>query len=268
MPTKKKFNKILADIKKVKIQGARNIARAALYAYSLQKTKEAKKRLINARPTEPMLVNVLNKAEKIGYEKTLAHFDSAQNSINKSIIKIIKDNSVIFTHCHSTNVVRSLIYAKRKGIRFQVYNTETRPLFQGRITSKELKKAGVKVTEFVDSAVDEILEGNQGIKKPDLVLLGADAILNSGVINKIGSGMIAEIAKVHHVPLFIVADSWKYSQHYVKLEERNYREVWNSRKVKIRNLVFEKVDKKDIKKIVSELGILNYSEFLKKVKKN
>jgi len=59
---------------------------------------------------------------------------------------LVKNRDVIFTHCHSTNVVNSLIYAKKKGKKFQVYNTETRPLFQGRKTANELKKAGIKVT--------------------------------------------------------------------------------------------------------------------------
>ena len=68
MRNKKRFNKIVLDIKKLKIQGARNIARAALYACSLDDcllNPEAKKKLMEARPTEPMLVNVLHKYNKI-----------------------------------------------------------------------------------------------------------------------------------------------------------------------------------------------------------
>ena len=60
---KKKFNKISRDIKSIKIQGARNIAKQALFAYSLFPNKNSKKKLISLRPTEPMLINVLNKAE-------------------------------------------------------------------------------------------------------------------------------------------------------------------------------------------------------------
>ena len=63
-----KFKRILEDIKEIKIQGARSIAKAALYAYSFQKTKQAKQKLIKARPTEPMLVNTLHNFEKLGYK--------------------------------------------------------------------------------------------------------------------------------------------------------------------------------------------------------
>jgi len=263
MDNKKRVSKILEDIKKVKIQGARNIARAALYAYSLEKTKESKKKLMEARPTEPMLFNMLNKAEKIPYRQILKHFDYAQDEINKNVFRIIKNNSIIFTHCHSTNVVNALIYAKKHGKNFQVYNTETRPLFQGRKTAKELRKSGIKVTEFIDSAAAVAIE------KANLVFLGADAILKKGVINKIGSGMFAEIAYDKKVPVYIIADSWKYTNKNVPIENRNLNEVWDKapKNIKIKNPAFEFIKQRYIKVIVSELGVLSYNDFLKKVGK-
>ena len=65
------FKKTVKNIKEMKIRGARSIARAALDAYSLFPTKQGKKMLIGARPTEPMLVNTLHKFEKLGKEKTV-----------------------------------------------------------------------------------------------------------------------------------------------------------------------------------------------------
>ncbi|HUS49920.1 MAG TPA: hypothetical protein VMZ91_07125 [Candidatus Paceibacterota bacterium] len=189
--------------------------------------------------------------------------------MNKNVFKIIKSGDVIFTHCHSTNVIQALIYAKKKAKKFQVYNTETRPLFQGRKTAKELKKAGIKVTMFADSAIDIALEKKQDTMKTDIVLLGADAILTEGVINKVGSGMIAELAKINKISLYIIADSWKYSSRNVKIEERDFHEMWKRvpNHIKIRNPAFEKIPRKYIKAIVSELGILSYDEFLRKVRK-
>ena len=139
------FNKILKDIKSIKIQGARNIAKAGLKAYLLSPFKSSKNKLLNSRPTEPMMHYVLDLAEKgIPQNQILGHFDYAQNKINSKVLKLIKNNSIIFTHCHSTNVVNALVYARRKGKKFEVYNTETRPLFQGRKTSKELAKAKIR----------------------------------------------------------------------------------------------------------------------------
>ncbi len=269
MKKEARIEKIVKDIKNVKVQGARNIAKAALYAYSLNPTKKTKNKLIRARATEPLLINTLKKFERLGYKETLKHFDEAQKKINLYVLKIIKNNPVIFTHCHSTNVVNALIYAKNKGKKFQVYNTETRPLMQGRQTARELRKAGVKVTMITDLAASDALTRGGKIKKADLVFFGADAILRDSVINKIGSGMFAEIAYYNKIPVYIIADSWKFTSH-VKLEERNFKEIWKHapRNIKIKNPAFEKIPKKYIRAVISELGILTLDKFVKKVRKN
>ncbi|MFH1311229.1 MAG: hypothetical protein ABIH65_02380 [Nanoarchaeota archaeon] len=266
---KKRFNSVAYDIKTIKIQGARNIAKAALKAYVLFSNKKSKKILLNSRPTEPMMFYVLNLAEKgIPYNKILKHFDEAQQSINNQVIKLIKNRSIIFTHCHSTNIVNALIYSHKKGKKFEIYNTETRPLFQGKKTAKELSKAKIKTTFFIDSALDDALSGKQGLKKPNLIFLGADALLKKGVINKIGSELIAKIAKLNKIPVYIIADSWKFSKDKIPLEQRNINEVWDKapKNVKIKNPAFEFVDKKYITEIVTEFGLMKYGKFVKKMR--
>jgi len=265
---RKRFNQIVKDIKSVKIQGARNIAKKALYAYSLIPTKESKRKLLLSRSTEPMMENVLDLAEKQPYEEIKKHFDEAQDKINKNIFKLIRKGDVIFTHCHSTNVTNALIYAKKKGKNFEIYNTETRPLFQGRKTARELRKAGIKVTMFVDSALGVALSKEQGTKKADKVFLGADALLKNGIINKIGSELVAQVAKNNKIPVYIVADSWKFTKQKVPREQRKLAEVWDTapKNIKVKNPAFEFVPKKYIKMIISELGTLGYGNFLRKVK--
>lgn len=268
MNKKKGVKNIIADIKSLKIQGARNIAKAALNAYDSNPSRELKKKLLSARPTEPMLQNVLRRIEKEPKKEILQHFEDSQNKINKSILRIIKSGDIIFTHCHSTNVLNALIFAKNKKKKFQVYNTETRPLFQGRKTSKELKEHKIPVTMFVDSALGVALSGEQGNKKVDKVFIGADALTDKGIVNKIGSGTIAKLCKENKIPLYIIADSWKYTTKNLPLEQRKLNEVWNKapKKIRIKNPAFEFVNKKYIKAIVSEFGILSYDKFLKKVK--
>ena len=199
MDNKQKFNQICKDIKSVKIQGARNIAKKAFYAYNLIPTSNSKNKLISLRPTEPLLFNVLNKADTISYKKLEEHFSKTQEIINKQVYKLIKDRSVVFTHCHSSTVITALIYAKKKSKKFEVYNTETHPLLQGRKTVNDLRKAKIKVTMFEDSAIKIALTKDQDqeekTKKVDMIFLGSDAILKAGVINKVGSGLISQIAK-------------------------------------------------------------------------
>jgi translation initiation factor 2B subunit (eIF-2B alpha/beta/delta family) len=268
---KGEFNEILKDIRSIKIQGARNVAKSALKAYFLFPSKDSKIKLLNSRPTEPMMFHVLDLAEKgISKDEILQHFDISQKKINENVFKLIKDKDKIFTHCHSTNVVNSLIYSRKKGKNFQVYNTETRPLFQGRKTSNELKNAKINVTMFVDSAAAFAIEKENKTDKiyVNKVFLGADALLKEGIINKIGSGMFAELSKKNNIPVYIVADSWKFTKEKLKLEQRNINEVWDNapKNIKIKNPAFEFVPKKYISGIITELGLMKYEDFIKKMK--
>ena len=269
MNNKKRFNQIARDIKDIKIQGARNIAKAALEAYSLFPSKKTKHKLLFLRPTEPMMQNVLDMAEKKSIKEIQKHFDEAQQKINKAVLRLIRNNDVIFTHCHSTNVVNALVYAKNKGKKFEVYNTETRPLFQGRKTARELRKAGIKVTMFVDSALGIALSKEQGTKKATKVFLGADALLKKGIINKVGSGVIARIARQEKIPLYIIADSWKFTKKKISLENRKLNEVWDKapKGIKIKNPAFEFIKRKYISGIVTERGLERYGEFIAKRQK-
>jgi len=268
MNNQRRIEKIIKNIKEIKIQGAKNIAKAALKAYSLEPSKKIKNKLIETRPTEPMMQNVLELAEKkIPLKQIKEHFETAQQEINEIVLKLIKANNVVFTHCHSTNVVKALIYSKKQKKIFEVYNTETRPLFQGRKTAKDLKKAKIKVTMFIDSAMNVALSKELGTKKVSKVFIGADALVKEGIINKIGSEVLAILAKKHKIPFYVIADSWKFSKHKIPIENRKLNEVWDKapKKIKIKNPAFEFVPKKYISGIVTEYGLLSYDQFLNKV---
>ena len=268
---RKIFSKIIQDIDSVKIQGARNVAKEALKAYFLFPGKASKKKLLSIRPTEPLLRNILDKAEKgRSYSEIMKYFRESQEKINNHAFKIIKNNDVIFTHCHSSTVSGALAHAKKRGKKFEIYVTETRPLYQGRKTVKDMKKAKIKVTQFVDSAAQVALTKRQGTKKVSKFFIGADALTKNGIINKIGSGLFAHIAHENKIPIYVFAGSLKYTSHPVKMEQRSLGEVWKGLKttetVNVKNPAFEFVPRKYIKEIISELGKMSYGEFLRKVK--
>ena len=123
---------------------------------------------------------------------------------------------------------------------------------------------------FVDSALGIALSKEQGTKKADKIFIGADALLKKGIVNKVGSGIIAKIARMEKIPVFIIADSWKYTPDKLKLEQRNLNEIWSNvpKNIRIKNPAFEFVPKKYITKIISELGILSYDKFLREVGKS
>ncbi|MBU3958081.1 MAG: hypothetical protein KKB25_03320, partial [Nanoarchaeota archaeon] len=88
-----------------------------------------------------------------------------------------------------------------------------------------------------------------------------------------GSGMFAEIADRHGIPLYICSHSWKLDPRtirgfYEPLEKRKASEVWKNppRGVKISNTVFEEINSKLIDGIISELGVLSPEAFVEEVK--
>lgn len=265
------FNKLCKDIKGLKIQGAENVAKAGLKALSIKQDKSSIKKLLSLRPTEPLLKNCIFRAlgfENIqeGIHNSLFHLDLAKESISKHGANLIRDNNIIFTHCHSSSVMGILIEAKKQGKKFTVYSTETRPLFQGRRTAKELIENKIPVIQIIDSAA------RHAIKKADLVLFGADAITDERIYNKIGSEMYALIARNYKTPIYTATDSWKFDYESIygeetPVEEREADEIWKNRpkKLKIENPAFEKIHPVLIDGIVSELGILLHEEFLTRV---
>ena len=267
-----RFDKVLKDIKNIKIQGAENVAKEGIKLLLLKNDSTSVKQIINVRPTEPALKNAIRfvlglKDKKAGVKLALKHFESTNSEIVKQGSKLIKNNSVVFTHCHSSTVIKILKQAKKQGKKFEVYSSETRPLFQGRKTVLELMKAEIKVTSFVDSAFLSVVKS---VKNKNIIMIvGTDAVLKDGsIINKIGTGMFAEICYDNKIPVYAALDSWKYAGH-IKIEERNYKEIWRKapKRIKIRDPAFEKVDVKFVKGIISEFGILKPKQFVKKAKK-
>ena len=175
----------------------------------------------------------------------------------------------VFTHCHSSTVERILIEAKKKGKKFEVYNTETRPRFQGRITAEKLAKAGIKVTHMVDSS------GRQMLRDCDLFLIGCDSITKSGkVINKIGTESFFDAAEESSVPRYVCTNSWKFDtestiQKDTKIEQRDPKEVWDKppKNVKIHNPAFEKILLNKTTGVITELGVLKPRKLIRKIRK-
>ncbi|MFH1237434.1 MAG: hypothetical protein V1648_03460 [Candidatus Aenigmatarchaeota archaeon] len=293
------FEKIVRDIKAIRIQGAESVAMASVRALAcrcvnskaksckilLCELNNSKRELFATRPTEPLMRNALDyitnsldpgekdaakikKAFSHARSEALTHMKKAQKTIVEEAAKKIRSGMVIFTHCHSSTVMRILKEAKRQGKRFEVYNTEARPLFQGRMTAKELASAGIKVTHFVDSAASIALA------KCDIAFIGFDALTGDGVYNKIGSGMFASVASEHKVPLYVCGDAWKYDADNLRgkgegVECRSAKEVWPAapRGIKVANPCFELIRPGLISGVISELGIHKHDEFIRKVKK-
>ncbi|OLS14055.1 MAG: translation initiation factor IF-2 [Promethearchaeota archaeon CR_4] len=169
---------------------------------------------------------------------------------------------VIFTHCHSSIVTGILIEAHKQGKQFDVICTETRPRYQGRLTAQELADAGIHVTQVVDSAMRWAIHNYE----VDLILIGADAITSDGtVLNKIGSRLLALVAREEHVPFYVASPLLKYNPETVfgkweKIDMRDGNEIWGKyekkpENIEILNPAFETVARTYINALITEAGV-------------
>ncbi len=278
-------------IRKLQVQGARNVAIAAvktiqnIAAQSKAKTKleflaELKKAqtiFFAARETEPLMRNalryIISQTQNANIEKLYAlkqaviaksslFLEDLENSREQTAeigAKRIHEGSVVFTHCHSSTVTRLLAKAKAQGKNFSVICTETRPAFQGRITAKELVDLGIPTTFIVDSAARTF------IGDVDIVVVGADAITSEGnVVNKIGTGGIAVLAHEARKPFYIVSELLKFDPETLngeceKIEQRTPTEVWSEapQRLKVLNPAFDVTPNRYIHGLVCEEGIIS-----------
>lgn len=305
----KATEKVYQDIKSIKIQGATNVALAV--AAALKSLAVAKKwksgaefvreivatgnYLANARATEPMAGNVvefvqfyLRKNAKVAVVELkeilnnkingfFALIEGNDDLINKYGERLIKNNDRLFTHCHASTVMNILRAARRNKKRFQVFQTETRPLFQGHKTAKELFKNKINDTLIIDSAAPFLMSSISGKAfSIDKVIIGCDAVARDGsCVNKVGSFGIAQSAFLNKIPVYIATQALKMNEDArdlaaIKIEKRPAKEVWAKAPngLKIYNPAFDRVPAKYITGYICEFGVLKPSELLREVKNN
>jgi len=278
-------------IRKLEVQGARNVAITAITATEtlanqtkarnkkefLKELMKAKETLFASRETEPLMRNairlIINQLEK-GTEKNVGRLAETVSTASGQFLKDlenskeriadigarrIKNHFTILTHCHSSTVTCLLKKARKDGKVFEVICSETRPVFQGRTTAKEMLELGVKTTFIVDSAMRFFMN------HVDLVIVGADAITSEGnVINKIGTSMVALAAQEARIPFYVVSELLKFDPatmygDYEKIEERDPAEIWKEPPTNliIRNPAFDVTRRDFIHGIICEEGIIS-----------
>lgn len=296
-----KIRLLSQKIKKLEIQGASAVARSIVLALKNYAAGiEAKDRkgfvkqfnkgidvLLSVRPTEPLSFNLvkyvsleLKKAKdatecvfivKRAVNNALKLLEESKKKISRHGMDLVKNNDHIFTHCHSSNVEDILIKAKKSGKKFIVFNTETRPLFQGHITAKNLLKAGINVTMVTDVSAGFFISrfSDRGMMM-DKLIIGCDAILLDGsCVNKIGSFVTALAARNEKEKVYIAGSLLKFhSKNWIKIEKRPAKEIWSGapKNLKMINLAFDIIPAEYIDGIICEAGIIKPSQAARKAK--
>ena len=214
------YQDVIHAIKNMTVRGAPAIGVAAAFGMVLADKEGvdlnlAAKEIKASRPTAINLFWAVNRVLKSDNPLTEAiqmYNEDIETNLNigKYGSEIIDDGDTILTHCNAgalacvdygtaLGVIRS---AHNQGKKIDVICDETRPRGQGaRLSVWEMQEENIPVKLIPDVASGYLMSQ----KMIDKVVIGADRIANGGVINKIGSLMVALAAKRFNVPFYVAA---------------------------------------------------------------
>jgi methylthioribose-1-phosphate isomerase len=200
--------------------------------------------------------------------------------------ELLSDGATVLTHCNAGALATAGDYgtalgvirgARDAGKRIAVIADETRPFLQGsRLTAWELDKDDIPVTLITDNMAGHVMK--QG--KVDAVVVGADRIAANGdTANKIGTYMVAVLARQHDIPFYVAAplstiDLNIPSGEQIPIEERNTREVTHMHEhrlapegINVQNFAFDVTPNEFIAAIITDKGVARppYLETLRKL---
>ena len=194
--------------------------------------------------------------------------------IGENGLSLVKPHDGILTHCNAGKLAvckygtatAPIYLGHERGYEFKVFADETRPLLQGaRLTAYELQSAGVDVTLICDNMSGLVMRNGW----VNAVFVGCDRVAANGdVANKIGTSMVAALAKRYNVPFYVCAPTSTIDMdtacgNDIKIEQRPstevtemwYNEPMAPKGVKVYNPAFVITDNELITAIVTEYGI-------------
>jgi len=219
--------------------------------------------------------------------EALAIFDediTANRAIGHHGGPLIPDGATVLTHCNAGALATAGDYgtalgvirgARDAGKKVAVIADETRPFLQGlRLTAWELAKDDIPVTVITDNMAGHVMKNG----KVDAVVVGADRIAANGdTANKIGTYMVAVLAREHGVPFYVAAplttlDMSLASGDEIPIEERDSTEITHIRDhqlgpegVNVHNPAFDVTPHQFITAIITDKGVARppYTKSLK-----
>lgn len=236
-----------------------------------QNLLSAGRALIEAQPAMAPLVNLVNAAlwqvepctsleeMRLALDEVARDFKRQlrlhEASIAEQMLPFIPEGACVLTNSRSTTVRAALLHARRAGRRFEVLCAEGRPGYEGRTMAAELAAQGIAVTLVVDALALSRVPHTQ------VVLIGADHLSSSGLVNKIGTYALALTARYNHVPMYTLCSSHKFlPPGYIPPHQSNRPpdQVWHAPPagVRIENYYFDRTPLNNVTGIVTERGVL------------
>jgi methylthioribose-1-phosphate isomerase len=250
--------------------------------WAIERMREVFRRAKAATQDVEEVKNRLVEEAQVIYKEDIA----ANRNLGRFGGELIPDNSTVLTHCNAGALATAGDYgtalgvirgARDAGKRVAVIADETRPFLQGaRLTAWELAKDEIPVTLITDNMAGHVMK--QG--KVDVVVVGADRIAANGdTANKIGTYMVAVLARQHDIPFYVAApistlDLTLKSGDEIPIEERDRREVTHMREyqlapdgIDVQNPAFDVTPHELIAAIITDKGVARepYEESLRKM---
>ncbi len=210
----------------------------------------------------------------------------SQRLIAKFGGELIENDSTVLTHCNAGALATGGVWGTALGVirgaidqgkTVSVIADETRPYLQGaRLTAWELLQDDIPVTLITDSMSGHMMQKG----KVHAVVVGSDRIAANGdVANKIGTYMVAVLAKQHNIPFYVAAplstvDLNCPTGEEIPIEERNIREITHVRDIQlapegisVSNYAFDVTPNEFVTAIITEKGVARkpYAESLRKM---
>lgn len=189
-----------------------------------------------------------------------ADLEAARHGAAKLAAELVtQPESWIATLSSSELVAETIAAVHAVGRRPRVLIAESRPNFEGRRQAAALAALGIPVWIVADAALPMLLP------QAACVLLGADAITEQGIVNKVGSYVAALAAREHGVPVWAVGVRKKLlpsETRALAIREMDPAELWDGAPggVRPRNVYFEMVPLTLLRGVVVEDGVLGPAE--------
>ena len=190
----------------------------------------------------------------------LEDLDQVQNGVARIAADLVTAKGAWIATLSATGMVRdALVELRRRGQEPHALVGEGRPRREGRAMAATLAQAGVPVWLVVDAALPMLVSQAQA------AWIGADAVTEQGVINKVGSYALALAAREHSVPVYALAGRRKFipaATPALKILEMPGSEIWDEpvRDVKPRNVYYEVVPLGLLRGVVVEDAVLGAAE--------
>lgn len=255
-------------------------------SFSIKTLQQILLSLAQAQPSMALLLNLSN--QLLTYMETISNLETNQEKYTQSIQNFLEqfhqnltqENKTISTHglnylktvssialySSSSTIQETIQLLVKQNKNLTIYCAESRPKKEGTALAQSLAKKQIQVSLMTDATLFSKISETQA------VLIGADAITQRGITNKIGSHPLSLLAHLYNTDVYCLTSSYKLiPTEYVLPDEtlKPFTDVLTekNKKIDVINYYFDMTPLKLITGIITEKGFFTSDEIKKQLRK-